>query len=835
MFDRFTERARKVIALAREEAGRLGHDYIGTEHLLLGLIREGGGVAAAVLENLNVDLERVRLEVEKLVVMGGGTLTLGEVPFTPRAKKVLELSVEEAQNLGHNYIGTEHLLLGLIREGEGVAAKVMEGLGVKLEKAREITINLLGGNVPRAAQAPAKSATPALDTFGRDLTQLARDGKLDPVIGRGEEIERVVQVLSRRTKNNPVLIGEPGVGKTAIAEGLAQRITSGNVPELLLNRRVVTLDLSAVVAGTKYRGEFEERLKAVMNELRHAAGTIILVIDELHTLVGAGAAEGAIDASSMLKPALQRGELQCIGATTLSEYRKYIEKDGALERRFTSIQVNEPTVDQSIEIIKGLRDRYEAHHRVRITDESITAAVKLADRYITSRFLPDKAIDLIDEAGSRARLNSSTTPPDLRQLEQEIDGVTKEKEQAIKSQEFEKAARLRDRIRDLKIRKEELKKTWDLSKNKYTAVVGVEDIAMIVSRQTGIPLTRLEEKETSKLLRMEEYLKRRVVGQDEAVASVSRAIRASRAGISDPNKPIGSFVFLGPTGVGKTELAKSLAEFLFDDQDALIRIDMSEYMEKFATSSLIGAPPGYVGYDQAGQLTERVRRKPYSVVLFDEIEKAHPDVLNLLLQILDDGRLTDNNGRLVDFKNTVVILTSNLGTSEAAKNLGFDALSGEEDYERMREKLLRLFKNTFRLEFVNRLNEIIVFHRLSRPILAGIIGLVLDQVIRRLKDKQVAVELDQSALDYVIDKGYDPSFGARPLKRVIKRLVEEPLAERILQGTLKAGQRALFSRPKDMDKTEDKLFLVVDGEAAEPPAGPEPSAGAPPDQAAAQA
>ena len=835
MFDRFTERARKVIALAREEAGRLGHDFIGTEHLLLGLIREGGGVAAAVLENLNVDLERVRLEVEKLVVMGGGTLTLGEVPFTPRAKKVLELSVEEAQNLGHNYIGTEHLLLGLIREGEGVAAKVMEGLGVKLEKAREITINLLGGNVPRAAQAPAKSATPALDTFGRDLTQLARDGKLDPVIGRAEEIERVVQVLSRRTKNNPVLIGEPGVGKTAIAEGLAQRITSGNVPELLLNRRVVTLDLSAVVAGTKYRGEFEERLKAVMNELRHAAGTIILVIDELHTLVGAGAAEGAIDASSMLKPALQRGELQCIGATTLAEYRKYIEKDGALERRFTSIMVNEPTVDQSIEIIKGLRDRYEAHHRVRITDESITAAVKLADRYITSRFLPDKAIDLIDEAGSRARLNSSTTPPDLRQLEQEIDGVTKEKEQAIKAQEFEKAARLRDRIRDLKIRKEELKKTWDLSKNKYTAVVGVEDIAMIVSRQTGIPLTRLEEKETSKLLRMEEYLKRRVVGQDEAVASVSRAIRASRAGISDPNKPIGSFVFLGPTGVGKTELAKSLAEFLFDDQDALIRIDMSEYMEKFATSSLIGAPPGYVGYDQAGQLTERVRRKPYSVVLFDEIEKAHPDVLNLLLQILDDGRLTDNNGRLVDFKNTVVILTSNLGTSEAAKNLGFDALTGDEDYERMREKLLRLFKNTFRLEFVNRLNEIIVFHRLSRPILAGIIGLVLDQVVRRLKDKQVAVELDQSALDYIIDKGYDPSFGARPLKRVIKRLVEEPLAERILQGTLKAGQRAQFSRPKDMDKSEDKLFLVVDGAVAEPLDGPEPSAGAPPDPAAAQA
>jgi ATP-dependent Clp protease ATP-binding subunit ClpC len=819
MFDRFTERARKVIALAREEAGRLGHDYIGTEHLLLGLIREGGGVAAAVLENLNVDLERVRLEVEKLVVIGGGTLTLGEVPFTPRAKKVLELSVEEAQALSHNYIGTEHLLLGLIREGEGVAAKVLEMLGVKLDKAREITINLLGGNVPKAGGGgggtggAAKSQTPALDTFGRDLTQMAREGKLDPVIGREEEIERVIQVLSRRTKNNPVLIGEPGVGKTAIAEGLAQRIVAGNVPELLLNKRVVTLDLSAVVAGTKYRGEFEERLKAVMNELRHSAHNIILVIDEIHTLVGAGAAEGAIDASSMLKPALQRGELQCIGATTLNEYRKYIEKDGALERRFTTIHVKEPTVEQSIQIIQGLRDRYEAYHRVRITDEAIVAAVKQADRYITSRFLPDKAIDLIDEAGAWARLRSSTMPPDLRQVEAEIESVTKEKEASIKAQEFEKAARLRDKIRDLKIKKEELKKAWDLGKDRFSATVTEEHIAQIVSKQTGIPLKRLEEQETSKLLRMEEYLKLRVVGQDEAVESVSRAIRASRAGISDPKKPIGSFVFLGPTGVGKTELAKSLAEFMFDDEDALIRIDMSEYMEKFSTSALVGAPPGYIGHDEAGQLTEKVRRKPYSVVLFDEVEKAHPDVLNLMLQILDDGRLTDSQGRTVDFKNTVIILTSNLGTSEIQKNLGFGNENEEEDYEAMKDKLLKLFKKSFRLEFVNRLTEIIIFRRLSRRMLESIVELVMKQVIARVKEREITVEMDKTAKEWLIEKGYDPAFGARPLKRIVKRHLEEPLAEEILKGEVKNGSHVLVVRGKG--KNADKLELKVKNPSAE--------------------
>ena len=828
MFDRFTERARKVIALAREEAGRLGHDYIGTEHLLLGLIREGGGVAAAVLENLNVDLDRVRLEVEKLVVIGGGTLTLGEVPFTPRAKKVLELSVEEAQSLSHNYIGTEHLLLGLIREGEGVAAKVLENLGVKLDKAREITINLLGGNVPKAggatgaaAASNAKSATPALDTFGRDLTQMARDGKLDPVIGRENEIERVIQVLSRRTKNNPVLIGEPGVGKTSIAEGLAQRIISNNVPELLLNKRVVTLDLSSVVAGTKYRGEFEERLKAVMNELRQSASNIILVIDEIHTLVGAGAAEGAIDASSMLKPALQRGEVQCIGATTLNEYRKYIEKDGALERRFTQVLVKEPTKDQSVQIIKGLRDRYEAYHRVRITDAAIEAAVTLSDRYITGRFLPDKAIDLIDEAGAWARLRSATVPPDLRQMEAEIESTGKEKDAAIKAQEFEKAARLRDKVRDLKIKKEEMKKTWDLAKDKASATVTEEQVAQIVAKQTGIPLARLEQKETEKLVNMESYLKKRVVGQDEAVESVSRAIRASRAGIADPGKPIGSFVFLGPTGVGKTELAKTLAEFLFDDEDALIRIDMSEYMEKFSTSALVGAPPGYIGHDEAGQLTEKVRRRPYSVVLFDEVEKAHPDVLNLLLQILDDGRLTDNQGRTVDFKNTVIILTSNLGTSELTKNLGFASDKEDEDYEAMKSKLLTLFKKSFRLEFVNRLNEIVIFRRLTRKMVENIVGLTVAQVTKRVADRGIEVVIDQKAMDWIIEKGYDPLFGARPLKRVVKRNIEEPMAEEILKGTVKTGGRVRVVAPEA--PKDDRLGIRVEVVGGDAPSESEPA------------
>ncbi len=734
--------------------------------------------------------------------------------FTERARQVVVVAQEEARTLQHNHIGTEHLLLGLIREGEGVAAKVLENLGVKIEKAREITINLLGGqgkspSAPggAAGAAAAKSATPALDAFGRDLTLMARDGKLDPVIGREEEIERVIQVLSRRTKNNPVLIGEPGVGKTSIAEGLAQRIVSGNVPELLLNKRVVTLDLGAVVAGTKYRGEFEERLKAVMNELRHSAANIILVIDEIHTLVGAGAAEGAIDASSMLKPALQRGEVQCIGATTLNEYRKYIEKDGALERRFTTVMVKEPTVEQSVRIIQGLRDRYEAYHRVSITDAAIESAVRLSDRYITGRFLPDKAIDLIDEAGAWARLRGATAPPELRQLDAEIESTGLEKDAAIKAQEFEKAARLRDKVRDLRLKKEELKKVWDLSKEKSGAVVDVEHIARIVSKQTGIPLTRLEQKETEKLLNMEGYLKRRVLGQDEAVATVSRAIRAARAGIADPNKPIGSFVFLGPTGVGKTELAKSLAEFLFDDEDALIRIDMSEFMEKFSTSALVGAPPGYVGHDEAGQLTEKVRRRPYSVVLFDEIEKAHPDVLNLMLQILDDGRLTDSQGRLVDFKNTVVILTSNLGTSEIQKNLGFASDGEDEDYEQMRTKLLALFKKSFRLEFINRLNEIVVFRRLNRRMVESIVGLIVAQVTKRVAERGVAVEIAPEAMDWIIEKGYDPLFGARPLKRVVKRNIEEPLAEELLKATVRAGGKVLVVRPES--PKEDRLEVRV--------------------------
>ena len=799
MFERFTERAKKVInPLAKEEARRLNHNFIGTEHLLLGLIREGGGVAVAVLESLGVDLESVRIEVENLTTPSSDTLTIGDPQFTPSAKKVLELAAEESQKLGHNYIGTEHLLLGLIQEGEGVAARALENLGVTYEKSRDMVINLLGGTFPKFSKQVKKSKTPALDTFGRDLTQLARDGKLDPVIGREDEIERVIQILSRRTKNNPVLIGEPGVGKTAIAEGLAQRIKEGNVPEILLDKRIVTLDLAALVAGTKYRGEFEERLKSVINEIRQS-GKVVLFIDELHTLVGAGAAEGAIDASNMLKPALARGELQCIGATTLNEYRKYIEKDGALERRFQMIMVDEPSVDETIQIIKGLRDRYEAHHRVRITDDAIVAAAQLSHRYISGRFLPDKAIDLIDEAGSRTRLRITTMPPEIRSLDKEVEKVKQEKEEAIKTQEFERAADLRDRMKKMRQKLQEEKEKWENMKSKEEAVVTWEDIAYVASKWTGIPMIKLEEKEGEKLLRMEEELHKRVVGQDEAIEAISKAIRRSRAGIGNPKKPIGSFMFLGPTGVGKTELARALAGFLFDDEDALIRFDMSEYMEKFNVSRLAGAPPGYVGHDEGGQLTEKVRRKPYSVVLFDEIEKAHPEIFNIMLQVLEDGRLTDSLGRVVDFRNTVVIMTSNLGAREIGveKSLGFHPDSADVPFNSIKNKIQMELKRVFNPEFLNRVDDIIIFHPLDHSHIEKIVDIQLDEVRKRLKDKNITLTLDATARDFLIEKGYDKVYGARQLKRTIQKYVEDALAEELLRGNVKEGGEVLLKSGGD--------------------------------------
>jgi ATP-dependent Clp protease ATP-binding subunit ClpC len=789
MFGRFTERAQKVLALAQEEAVRLGHNNIGTEHILLGLIREGEGIAAKALIALGLGLEKIQDEVEALI--GRGQEQPTNIAYTPRAKKVIELSMDEARKLGHTYVGTEHILLGLIREGEGVAARVLNNLGVSLNKARQQVLQLLGSSETTSSShgTPANVNTPTLDGLARDLTAYAREGHLDPVIGRSKEIERVIQVLSRRTKNNPVLIGEPGVGKTAIAEGLAQRIVQNEIPETLRDKRVMTLDMGSVVAGTKYRGEFEDRLKKIMDEIR-SAGNIVLFIDELHTLIGAGGAEGAIDASNILKPSLARGELQCIGATTIDEYRKYIEKDAALERRFQPITVDQPSPDEAILILHGLRDRYEAHHRVKITDEAIVQAVKLSDRYITDRFLPDKAIDLIDEAGSRVRLKSYTIPPNLKDLEKKLEDIRKEKDSAVQSQEFEKAASLRDTEQKLREELDTTKNEWKEKQGRTDSEVTPEDIAQIVASWTGIPVVKLAEEETDRLLKMEGILHERIIGQEEAVKAVSKAIRRARAGLKDPKRPMGSFIFLGPTGVGKTELARALAESMFGDENAVIRIDMSEYMEKHSTSRLVGAPPGYVGYEEGGQLTEKVRRKPYSVVLLDEIEKAHPDVFNVLLQVLEDGRLTDSKGRTVDFRNTLIIMTSNVGAEMIRKNstLGFTAMenSGRE-YSNMKEKVLSELKKSFRPEFLNRIDEAIVFHSLDETHIARIVTLMSDELSKRLKEQEVVFTLTDSAKAFLAKVGYDPTYGARPLRRAIQKHIEDRLSEELLQGTIAKG------------------------------------------------
>ncbi|MGH2683207.1 MAG: ATP-dependent Clp protease ATP-binding subunit [Actinomycetota bacterium] len=791
MFERFTDRARRVVVLAQEEARMLNHNYIGTEHILLGLIHEGEGVAAKALESLGISLEAVRSQVEEIIGQGQSAPT-GHIPFTPRAKKVLELSLREALQLGHNYIGTEHILLGLIREGEGVAAQVLQKLGADLNRVRQQVIQLLSGytggrETTAAEQSPQGSMV--LDQFGRNLTQLARESKLDPVIGRSKEIERVMQVLSRRTKNNPVLIGEPGVGKTAIVEGLAQNIVKGDVPETLKGKQIYTLDLGALVAGSRYRGDFEERLKKVLKEIK-SRGDIVLFIDELHTLVGAGAAEGAIDAASILKPMLARGELQTIGATTRDEYRKHLEKDAALERRFQPIDVKEPTVAHTIDILKGLRDRYEAHHRVTFTDEALVASANLADRYISDRFLPDKAIDLIDEAGSRMRIRRMTAPPDVREVDEQIADVRLRKESAIDSQDFEAAAKLRDEERQHLDERARREKEWKAGELDVLSEVDEEEIAEVLSAWTGIPVYKLTEEETQKLIRMEEELHKRIVDQNESVAAVSKAIRRTRAGLKDPKRPAGSFIFLGPSGVGKTELSKALAEFLFGDEEALIQLDMSEYMEKHTVSRLIGSPPGYVGYEEGGQLTEAVRRRPFSVVLFDEIEKAHPDVFNTLLQILEDGRLTDAQGHTVDFKNTVIIMTSNLGTRDLQKGttIGFSTSDEQVTYEKMKDRVMEELKRSFRPEFLNRIDEIIVFESLSRENVKSIVDLMMRRVSDQLKSKDIDIELTETAKEVLADKGYDPTLGARPLRRTIQRLVEDPLSEKLLWKEFAAGQ-----------------------------------------------
>jgi ATP-dependent Clp protease ATP-binding subunit ClpC len=840
MYERFTDRARKVMQLANQEAQRFNHEYIGTEHILLGLVKEGSGVAANVLKNLDVDLRKIRLEVEKLVQSGPEMVTMGKLPQTPRAKKVIEYSMEEARNLNHNYVGTEHILLGLLREQEGVAAQVLMNLGLKLEEVRDEVLNLLGhglegGEGDRGGREAGvssesgssskggKSKTPALDSFGRDLTELARQNKLDPVIGREKEIERAVQILCRRTKNNPVLLGEAGVGKTAIVEGFAQRVIEGNVPELLTEKRIVVLDLAMMVAGTKYRGQFEERIKAVMNEVRRAKNTI-LFIDELHTLVGAGGAEGAIDAANVLKPALARGEIQCIGATTLDEYRKYIEKDSALDRRFQLIMVDPATNEEAVEILKGLRDRYEEHHRVQITDDAIEAAVELSGRYITGRCLPDKAIDVIDEAGARVRLRSMTRPPDLKEIDEEVERLNKEKEEAVANQDFEKAAALRDQADKLRKKKETITKEWREKSRETDGQVDEEVIAEVVSKMTGIPLTRLTTEDSLRLMRMEEELHNRVISQHEAIEAISKAVRRSRSGLKDPKRPTGSFVFAGPTGVGKTLLAKALAEFMFGDDEALIQIDMSEYMEKHNVSRLIGAPPGYVGYEEGGQLTEKIRRRPYAVVLLDEIEKAHPDVFNMLLQVMEEGRLTDSFGRNVDFRNVILIMTTNAGAGaiKNEKSMVFQKPSADASYKDMKDRVMDQIEKFFRPEFLNRLDDVIIFRHLTNDDLQEVVHLELSKVTERLAERGLALTLSEDAQQFLIKKGSNLDYGARPLRRAIENFVEDPLSEELLKGEFEGKDTISVTAVKD---DEGKLkHLTFVGSLSDKKPEPEPVA-----------
>ena len=835
MFDRFTDRAKKVMNLARQEAQRLNHEYLGTEHVLLGLVQEGSGVAANVLKNMGVDLTRIRAEVEKLVKSGPSMVTMGQLPFTPRAKKVLELSMEEAHNLGHNYIGTEHLLLGLIKENEGIAAKVLTNLGVKLEDVREEVLEFLGADPTEededletadevGGEPGGKSKTPALDSFGRDLTELARADKLDAVIGREKEIERVIQILSRRRKNNPVLLGEPGVGKTSIVEGLAQSIIDGTVPEILRDKRMVVLDLAMMVAGTKYRGQFEERIKAVMTEVRRA-GDVILFIDELHTLVGAGGAEGAIDASNVLKPALSRGEIQCIGATTLDEYRKYIEKDGALERRFQSVVVDPPSPEETVAILRGLRARYQEHHNVEYTDEALRTAVDFATRYINNRFLPDKAIDVIDEAGARVRIKNMVAPPNIAEISKEIESLERAKEDAVKNQSFEEAAALRDKAYKLRKKREEIQKNWhsEQAAKESLGVVDADVIAETVSRMTGIPLTRLEEAEAERLLKMEEELSAIVINQDEAIKAIARAVRRSRSGLKDPQRPMGSFIFLGPSGVGKTYLCKQLAKFMFDDEEAVITMDMSEFMEKHNASRLVGAPPGYVGYEEGGQLTEKVRRRPYCVVLLDEIEKAHPDVFNMLLQVMEEGRLTDSFGRHVDFRNVIMIMTSNLGSHvmKAGSSLGFGKPSAAETQvdrkAKMRTDVMHEVERHFRPEFLNRIDELVIFNSLEKADIARIVRLQLKEVFQRVRERGIQIEIAEDAIEFLMLKGFDADYGARPMRRAIERHIEDPLAEKILQPDFDDKKPVLVTVEGSVAEAEHLTFLQTERPVEEAP------------------